>query len=493
MKGFKAGMAGFLLLTTLAAQALTESSMTLGKFASAGAGSTNWHASAPKEIIPIATGYLVIGNDEVSSNATGYLTTGSTLYALKLTSGLSRDTSYGTNGVQALSLPSGYYYRLPDVHVLASGKFLVAAEAVMIDPPAEATGERFILAQFNADTTPDTSFGSSGSVIVSMPCNGTSADVPSLAVQSTGKIVLTGTTLCAETGRTGFMTRFSASGVRETGFGTSGYLLINPRSTNTWLTQATIDGDGRLLVAGESMRSDIDGTVDSFVSRITLGTTPQVDTSFNTTGHHILVVGGADDAWATSLVMDGTKILVASSIGSATGETALTRLLSTGALDTSMGTTGTVLVSAGTYTDSYVRDIVLAGSGYYLIGALNSRRAIVKVTDAGALDTTDADFGATGYWRSSISNASAYLRGVLYDGKLLAAGMSINSTGTATESGNDLEDTSYVISSFSVTGDDPSTVVTESSSSGGGSADWLGLLLLGGLLAIRRRIDIKKQ
>lgn len=488
MKGFKAGMAGLLLLTTGAAQALTES-MLQSKFARAAEGSTNWHASAPKEIIPIATGYLVIGNDEVTSNATGYLTTGSTLYALKLTAGLARDSSYGTDGVQALSLPEGYYYRLPDVQVLSNGQFLVAAEAIMIDPPAEDSGERIVLARFNADTTPDTSFGTSGAVMVSMPCNGTRADTPSLAVQSSGKVVLTGTTLCPESGRTGFMTRFSASGERETGFGSSGYLLINPRATANWVTLATIDGNDRLLVAGESARSAEDWTVDAFVTRITLGETPQVDTSFNTTGHQILAVGDTVDAWATSLVMDGSNILVASSIDSASGETALTRLLPTGALDTSMGTTGTVLVSAGTYTDSYVRDIVRANSGYYLMGGLNGRRAIVKVTNTGALDTADADFGGTGYWRSSISNGSAYFRGVRHDGKLLAAGYSVNATGTATDIGNDLEDASFVISSFSIAGSGSTTVVTESSSSsGGGSADWLGLLLLTGLLMLRRRM-----
>lgn len=487
MKGFKAGMVGVLLATAGVAQALTED-LLLSKFASKGAGSTNWHASAPKEIIPIATGYLVIGNDEVTSNATGYLTTGSTLYALKLTTGFSRDTSYGTDGVQALSLPAGYYYRLPDVQVLSSGKFLVAAEAIMLDPPEGDSGQRFILARFNADTSSDSTFGTSGSVIVGMPCSGVSADVPQLAVQSTGKIVLTGTTLCAESGRTGFMTRFSASGVRETGFGTSGYLLINPRSTDNWVTLSAVDGEDRLVVAGESARSDVDWTVDTFVSRITLGTTPQIDTSFNTTGHRILAVGGSDDSWGTSLVLDGTKMLVASSIASVSGETAVTRLLSSGALDTSFHADGNVLVSAGIYTDSYVRDIVKAASGYYLVGGLNGRRAIVKMTDAGALDTTDADFGVSGYWRSGFSNGSAFLRGLVHDGKLLAAGMSINSTGTATETENDLEDASFVISRFNL-GGDSGTVVTETSSSSGGSADWWWLLVLGTLPAARRRMS----
>lgn len=486
MKGIKAGLAGWLLLVATAAQALTEQTV-ISKFSRAADGSTNWHASVPDDIIPTATGYLVIGSNEVTSNATGYLTAGSTLYALKLATDLSRDTSFGVNGVKAMGLPAGYHYRMPDVQLLPTGKFLVAAEAIMTASPAGESGERFILARFNADTTLDDTFGSSGTVIIGMPCSGTRADVPSLAVQSTGKIVLTGTTLCPGTGRTGFMTRFSANGVRETAFGESGFLRINPRTTGTWLTLAAIDGDDRLLVAGESERPSAAGTVDTFVARLTLGETPQLDTSFNVTGHRILAVGGTVDAWPTSLVMQGTNILVASSIDSVSGESALTRLLQTGALDTTMGSAGTALVSAGSFTDSYVRDIVPAASGYYLIGSLNGRRAIMKVTAAGAPDTADARFDGLGYWRTALSGDSAYLRGVLQGDKLLVAGLSVTRTGTATDNANSLEETSFVVSSFSLASGGSTPVVTESSSSsGGGSTDWLALLMLGLMVASRR-------
>lgn len=496
MKILKAGMACLLVLTSITAQAVTESFIQ-GKFARAAEGSTDWHASYPDRIIPVSTGYLVIGNNEVQSNATGYLTTGTTLYALKLTANMERDISFGPSGVQALDVPAGYYYRNTNVYPLPSGKFLVAAEADMISPPEGTWREHILLARFNADASPDTSFGAAGSVLVNMPCiDESSADAPSLGVQADGKIVLAGTFGCPTTGRMGFVSRFSASGVQEDldGAAASGLLLINPRSTSTWLTLSTIDSEGRLIVAGESNRpsADIhDWSFDTFVARITLGATPQLDTTFNGTGFRIIEAANADDSWATSVVAEGTKVTVSSGIDSATGGAMITRLLATGAPDTTFGTAGAVLVTAGAYNASIVRQIVPTTSGYYLLGALNNRRALVKLTASGALDTGDANFAGTGYWRSGISNASVFVSALLHEGKLLAAGFTITATGESIEPQNELESTDFVISSFPLSdapaGGSVTVVESSSSSSGGGSADFIGMMLLAVLVLVRRR------
>lgn len=495
MKGLKAGLAGFLLLATTAAHALTESFIQ-GTFASPAEGSTDWHGSVAKRIIPASTGYLVIGNNEVLSNQDGGYTTGTTLYALKLTTGMARDTSFGVNGVKSLQLPEGYYYRSAFALPLASGKFLVAAEAIMIDPPEGTVSERIVLARFNADATRDTSFASSGATLVDMPCTENSrADVPTLNIQADGRIILTGTFACPDIGRAGFVARFSATGTQEMSFGLDGLAWVYVRGTQAWLTHAKIDSEGRLVVAGESIRPTSEELVwnyDTFVARITLGTTPAADTTFNGAGYRIISAADDDNSWPTALHVQGSTVMVVTDVESTSGESMVTKLLGNGTPDTSFGTSGSAMVSAGGYQNSYFRQILPATSGYYLVGGLNNRRAVVKITSGGELDTSDADFAGTGFWRSSISAVDAFVTAILNNGKLIAAGLAVTDVGVSIDPENDVGSSAFVVSSFPVSGapGGGSSTVTESSSSGGGgggSADVLGLLLLAGLVFMRRR------
>lgn len=494
MKALKAGLASLLLITTASAQAVTES-FNQGRFASAAAGSTDWHASTPKQIIPQASGYLVIGGNQVEKNQNGALTTGTKLYALKLTTSLSRDTSFGVNGVKALELPDGYYYRNAVAKSLASGKILVAAEAIHSGMP-DIWQEGILLTRLNADATPDTTFGTDGSVIVNMPClDDSSADGPSLNVQADGRIVLAGTYGCPTTGRQGFVARFSANGVQEAGFGSGGFLVIDPRTTSTWVIHSRLDSEGRLVLAGDSARSTsiADWNYDAFVARVTLGTTPAVDTTFNGTGHRIVVSPDDSSSWPTGLQTEGTSILLASSIKvndeGESGGGMVTRVLASGAADVSFGTVGSVVVAAGGFEKSFIREMLPVTSGYLLLGSLNDRRAIIKLKSNGDLDTGDGDFVGTGFWRSMFSNRSSFVSGLFHDGSLLAAGQVVTEEGTSIDPENELEKTDYVISRFSLSEEESNLVTSasSSSSSGGGSMDFLWLLLATSLLFARRR------
>lgn len=496
MKGIKAGLAGILLLATTAAHALSESFIQ-GSFASPAVESTDWHGSVASRIIPVSTGYLVVGNHEVLSNQDGGYTTGTTLYVLKLTTGMARDTSFGINGVKSLQLPDGYYYRNAFALPLASGKFLVAAEAIMISPPEGTVSERIVLARFNADASRDTSFASSGATLVDMPCTENSrADVPILNVQADGRIILTGTFGCPGIGRAGFVARFSESGAQEMSFGTDGLAWVYVRDTQAWLTQAKIDSEGRLVVAGESIRPTSEEMVwnyDTFVARISLGATPLADLTFDGDGYRIISAADDENSWPTALHVQGSTILVVSDVESTSGEAMVTKFLADGTPDTSFGTSGSAMVSAGGFLNSFFRQILPATSGYYLVGSLNNRRAVVKITSSGGLDTSDADFGTTGFWRSSISGANAFITAILNGGKLIAGGLVVTDTGVSIDPENDVDSSAFVVSSFPLSGaaSGGSNTVTDSSSSssggGGGSADILVLLLLGGLVLMRRR------
>lgn len=131
--------------------------------------------------------------------------------------------------------------------------------------------------------------------------------------------------------------------------------------------------------------------------------------------------------------------------------------------------------------------MVPAATGYYLLGALNNHRAVVKLTEAGALDTVDSGFSGTGFWRSDISNASVFMYGKTDNGQLLAVGFSVNERGGSTEpAGYSLENTAYVVSRFPLAGTTTTTVSTSSSSSSGGSMAPVSLLIVAGLLLWRR-------
>ncbi len=485
-------LAGWLVV--LPAHALTEETLRMSTFASAGAGDTNWYASALNKIVADGAGYLAVGSVEVQEETQGQRVAGSDIYIYRLDAAFAPVDTFGTAGKLKLALPAGNIYRLPDMVRLASGQFVVVAESSSIS----SGQEQIAVARFTANGELDTTFDGDGVLFLTMSNVSPSiAQTPKILVMSDGRLVVTGSTRGVDGIRVGFVARLSANGVQETSFGNSGYLLILP-SPGSWLTEAALDGEGRLVVAGSITKAEGGGTYggirDIYVARITLGTAPALDTTFNTTGHRVLTVY-ANDSWPNALAVDGSGIVVGfargdSMTGAPDSAGGVARLTASGELDAGFGSAGVATVNPGdAFATSKILDILPITGGYVLVGALDDRRSVVLLNSAGALDTGNAVMGSTGYWRTAVSNESIFTDGLISNGKLVAVGLSLSASGTATSTPSVLEESSFLMSVFAA----PAPAAGSSDGGGGGgggggSAGGMALLLLT-LLGARRRVQ----
>lgn len=133
------------------------------------------------------------------------------------------------------------------VAIQPDGKVLLGGHA------RSSRGDRdFAVLRLNADLNPDNSFGAAGKALADF---GTSTDAAeALVLQSDGKIVLVGSTVCCNFGPTDFgLVRFNPNGSLDTPFGPygdavalTGFSGFNPDSAFA----VTLDGDGRLVTAG---------------------------------------------------------------------------------------------------------------------------------------------------------------------------------------------------------------------------------------------------
>jgi uncharacterized delta-60 repeat protein len=292
----------------------------------------------------------------------------------------------------------------------------------------DGTGNVFALARFRPDGTPDTSFGSTGTVTTAI---GGFDDVAlAVGIQSgqggaPDRIVVAG----ASGNGTDYdfaAARYLSDGRLDPAFGAGGKVTTAMGAGDEFATGVAVDTSGRVLVAGASFtdphfllaRYTTDGTLDAGFGAGGKVVTPTIGD-----------VEGLDYANSVALQPDG-RIVVG---GESASDFALARYNTDGSLDRGFGSGGTVStrVAAGgagfaVAVQSDAR-IVLAGfafvrrtqdSGYDL------NFAVARYNRDGSLDT---GFGAGGSVTTAIGAwgyDSAYAVAIEPDGHIVAAGLS---------------------------------------------------------------------
>jgi len=153
------------------------------------------------------------------------------------------DTLFGTGGFADNTAIGD----IKGVTEQADGKILV----VGMD-----TGDVFV-ARYNADGTVDASFGTSGRATIG---NTTSDEAGNIVVQSDSKVVVVG-----DDGIDSFVARFNANGTLDTSFDIDGIATLNIGGTAEKLTSVAIQSDGKIVVSGQSsiVRLNNDGSLDT--------------------------------------------------------------------------------------------------------------------------------------------------------------------------------------------------------------------------------------
>lgn len=166
-------------------------------------------------------------------------------------------------------------------------------------------GEYFALARYNADGTPDAGFGVGGKVTTDFFNNTFSVDV---ALQTDGKIVVVGS-VAGGSGTSDFgIIRYNADGTPDASFGAGGKVTLDFYGDADGATAVTIQTDGKIVVAGRSKNGG--NPSDFALARLNmLDGTP--DGGFGAGGKvSIDFAGGADRAEDVAIQTDG-KIVVA--------------------------------------------------------------------------------------------------------------------------------------------------------------------------------------
>jgi uncharacterized delta-60 repeat protein len=299
----------------------------------------------------------------------------------------------------------------------------------------------FALARYLPNGAPDTTFGGDGKVRTDFASDDT---VRALALQPDGKILVAGTTFTASERTSGIVARYLTNGKLDLTFGGSGWVLIES-GTGDVVRALTLQPDGKILLAGRSNINDIgddfalwrlhaNGLFDAEFGDNGLVTTDfgnddasaialqpdgkiivtgqvqdpsgdnidlavarylpngNLDSTFNGNGTVRGDLGGAELPHAVSIQPDG-KIVVAGVTSTDRNSGFVARYRSSGHLDGSFGTDGSVLIELGTSDESTA--IGLQADGKIVVaGRTTDAATLARLRSDGAPDTDFGDGGS---------------------------------------------------------------------------------------------------
>ena len=295
----------------------------------------------------------------------------------------------------------------------SDGKIVVAGFSIN-------AGTNFDIAvgRYNADGTPDTSFGTGGLVMTDFG-NSDNAAV-SVVLQSDGKIVAAGYSITG--GSQDFaVVRYNTNGSLDTSFDTDGKVTTAIGASDDYVNSIALQSDGKIVVAGNA---SISGHSDFAVVRYNGNGTP--DTSFSGGKVTTNINGRDSDAGSMALQSDG-KIVVAGGTSSITGpyDFSLVRYNADGTPDTSFGTGGTVITALSVGYD-YAIAMTLQNDGKIVATGLSNISGVnnVALLRYNANGTLDTSFNGDGIVTTQIGNWDSFASAIALqsDGKIVAAG-----------------------------------------------------------------------
>ena len=319
---------------------------------------------------------------------------------------------------------------------LPDGKFLAVGDS----SGANDLGEPGVigLARLNANGSFDSTFSGDGRLIQRFADPETNDPQPlswfDAALQSDGKIVITGTTSTSVATpefpnwsrmRMG-VTRLNADGSIDTGFGINGGVKLGfGIDTNESKAYAVaIQSDGKIVVAGDVVSAD--GSNRNFaIARF--NTNGTLDASFDGDGKLITDFGAnQDDAPSELRIQSDGKILVAGYATLAAGaarQFSVVRYNTNGSLDTTFSGDGIATATTGVANDLAIQSdgkIVAVGHNNGGTSQITRDFVVVRFNTNGSLDTT---FGSGGI-KMDVLGLDNFANAVALqsDGKILVSG-----------------------------------------------------------------------
>ncbi len=181
------------------------------------------------------------------------------------------DSTFGTDGNTIIDF--GEFEGFSSSVIQPDGKIVAAGSTVNISEESD-----IILVRFNADGTPDDTFGEEGKVVSEFY---DSEEIYSIALQSDGKIIVTGTVLSfIGISEDVILIRYNSNGSLDDSFASSGIEVRDINNQDEFATSVALQSDGKILVAGTIIQSNPD--YDFLLLRYNSDGTP--DDSFGENG-----------------------------------------------------------------------------------------------------------------------------------------------------------------------------------------------------------------
>jgi uncharacterized delta-60 repeat protein len=348
---------------------------------------------------------VIAGTTQIS--ATGALTPSSFL-AQYTTGGFLDTSSFNNTGANP-----GYQTLLIGTRTQANAVTLDANQNMLVAGYAMVNNlTNLFLARYNIAGSLDTTFNTVGYVTQLI---GSGVTASAVGVQSTGKIIVAGTSV--NSGVPAFtVARFTSAGALDSGtFGTGGFTTTNIGNISI-IKAIIVDSSDKIVVAG---------VVDNKITIARYTAAGILDTTFNTTGILQPSITGVSSSTAYDIGLDASgNILVAGSVVQSGGTNSLLmRITTTGALDTTFNTTGYIIQSISGGSEFYslvVQSNASIVAGGYAISPLANQLSLARYGLTGVLDTT---YGTTGIALTSIGSvAAAQAIGLQTDQSCVTAG-----------------------------------------------------------------------
>jgi len=327
--------------------------------------------------------------------------------------------SFSSNGDGKVTTDFGSFDYGISVAVQADGKILVSGLI------AYGVGDAdFALARYNPDGSLDTGFDGDGKVTTALsPFDDVSYSV---TVQADGKILVAGGSDPDD--KADFaLVRYNPDGSLDTGFDGDGKVTTDFSSSFDWAFSATVQADGKILVAGFSDNGSNEG-----FALVRYNSDGSLDTGFDGDGKVTTALGSIDDEGYSVTVQADGKILVAGfSLKGRNADFALVRYNTDGSLDTGFGGDGKVTTALGS-SDDWSYSVTVQADGKILAAGFSRNAdadpydfALVRYNPNGSLDT---GFGGDGKVTTDFDSSDDYGNSVTIqaDGKILVAGYSRN-------------------------------------------------------------------
>jgi uncharacterized delta-60 repeat protein len=333
----------------------------------------------------------------------------------------SLDTSFGSSGKVVMDVASDSNDEAYAVAVQSDGKILLAGTT-------DAAGSNdFVLVRYNSNGTVDTSFGTSGKVITDIGASSNDY-CHAMTIQADGKILLAGTTDSA--GSNDFaLVRFNTDGSLDTSFGASGKVITDiGASSYDSAAGIALQSDGKILLAGETNSV---GSYDFAVIRYNSNGT--VDTGFGASGKVVTDIGSSsfDEAFGIDLQSDGKIIVAGSSDTSGSNDFALVRYNANGTLDTSFGASGKAVTDISAGSDDIAKAVALQSDGKIIAAGTSDSgsgyrdHTVVRYNSDGSLDSSFGTSGVVALSMGTDVDADVKAVSVQSDGKIFTAGSSL--------------------------------------------------------------------